>query len=358
MRSYGLVLAGGGAKGAYQIGAWKALRELNVTFSAIAGVSIGSINGALIASDNFDGAMRLWHSVSIDKGVNITEELRDPNNLFSMRNFSALFKEFLKNGGIDASPTREFIGDYISEADVRKSPTKFGIVTFQISGMTPKEIFVEDIPQGQLLDYLLASSKVPGVSKIGPEGERFLDGGVYDNAPIGMLRRYGYNRLVIIDISSMKGVGHRESMSNTEMIYIRPHNIDEIGAAFDFDDEMIDFRIKMGYYDARKAFGLLSGRFFYFEADCYRELVEKYGAVASEQLECLAKELELPRFEVYRPDDFLLSLKYLYMRNELEQSSNTPEEEKFYAAWLHKLSIFKSDKDYAEAVAVLDNLII
>ena len=54
MNNYGLVLAGGGAKGAYQMGAWKALREMNISFDAIAGVSIGSINGALIAAGDFE----------------------------------------------------------------------------------------------------------------------------------------------------------------------------------------------------------------------------------------------------------------------------------------------------------------
>lgn len=47
MAGYGLVLAGGGGKGAYQLGAWKALKEMDVRFDAIAGASIGSINGAL-----------------------------------------------------------------------------------------------------------------------------------------------------------------------------------------------------------------------------------------------------------------------------------------------------------------------
>lgn len=37
MKPYGLILAGGGAKGAYQIGAWKAMRELDIEFEAIAG---------------------------------------------------------------------------------------------------------------------------------------------------------------------------------------------------------------------------------------------------------------------------------------------------------------------------------
>ncbi len=54
MRPYGLVLAGGGAKGAYQIGAWKAMREIGVEIEMIAGVSIGAINGALIAQGDYD----------------------------------------------------------------------------------------------------------------------------------------------------------------------------------------------------------------------------------------------------------------------------------------------------------------
>lgn len=44
---YGLVLAGGGVRGAYQIGVWKALKELKIKVSAVSGVSIGAVNGAL-----------------------------------------------------------------------------------------------------------------------------------------------------------------------------------------------------------------------------------------------------------------------------------------------------------------------
>ena len=44
---YGLVLAGGGVRGAYQIGVWKALKELKIKVSVVSGVSIGAVNGAL-----------------------------------------------------------------------------------------------------------------------------------------------------------------------------------------------------------------------------------------------------------------------------------------------------------------------
>ena len=42
-RRYALVLAGGGAKGIYQIGVWKALRELDICYDVVVGSSIGAI---------------------------------------------------------------------------------------------------------------------------------------------------------------------------------------------------------------------------------------------------------------------------------------------------------------------------
>jgi NTE family protein len=138
MNIYSLVLAGGGGKGAYQIGAWRALRELGVSFDAIAGVSIGSLNGALIASGDYDKAVEMWKSVSVDKGVKIDEPLPDPENLFSKKNWGVLFKEFVKNKGFDASPTKDFVSQFISEEKVRKSKMPLGFVTVQMTqGITP-----------------------------------------------------------------------------------------------------------------------------------------------------------------------------------------------------------------------------
>ena len=50
-KEYGIVLDGGGARGAYQIGAWKALKEAGVKINAVAGTSVGALNGALICID-------------------------------------------------------------------------------------------------------------------------------------------------------------------------------------------------------------------------------------------------------------------------------------------------------------------
>ena len=359
MEKYGLVLAGGGGKGAYQLGAWKAMRELGIEFSVVAGVSVGSINGAFIVSDCFDEAVEFWQSASVDRGVNITQELKDPEKLFSFKNFPALFKEIIKNGGIDASPTGDFLREYIDEEKVRKSEVDFGMVTFMLSEFSPLEIFIKDIPEGRLIDYLLASSKVPGVSKIGPDDERYLDGGVYDNAPIGLLRKNGYNRIVFVDISVRKGFGHRNDISGTELIYIRPYDVEKLGAAFDFSEEMFDRRVRMGYLDTRRAFGHLSGRRFYFEKDVFREAVVEFGADAVEQLEELAELTGVDDLKVYNKETFLEALKLKYLEYQKEQELKEVEtDQKFYGPIIKKLSQFGSDDKFALAEAILNDIVV
>lgn len=47
----GVVLSGGGAKGAYEAGFLKALNEFNIQPDAIAGTSIGALNGAIYSAN-------------------------------------------------------------------------------------------------------------------------------------------------------------------------------------------------------------------------------------------------------------------------------------------------------------------
>lgn len=357
MKPYGLILAGGGGKGAYQMGAWKAMRELGVKFSAIAGVSIGSINGALIASDKFNEAMKMWTTVTLDKGVKIDSELKDADNLFSVKNYPVLLKEILKKGGIDASPTRDFLGEYIDEKAVRDSKIPLGIVTYQLSSMNPLELFIEDIPEGELVDYLLASSKFPGVSNIGPEGEHFLDGGVYDNAPVSMLKMRGYNRLIVVDISSIKGYAHEQNFSCAQVVYIRPYEPDELGAAFDFSPEMIEKRMTMGYLDTKKAFGKYAGTIYYFKPLTFKSMIKKYGSDTVAELEKLAYTLDMPRLKVYKESEFLKELKRLYDEREIEEDEDEEEPQSFIETIVKRFSDKKVQKDdFEKAEKLLDEM--
>ena len=388
MAGYGLVLAGGGGKGAYQLGAWKALKEMDVRFDAIVGTSIGSINGALIAADEYEKAVEMWNNVSIKKGINISSELPDPENLLSKKNWPTLFREFIKKGGIDASPLKGFVSQYIDEEKVRSSMVEFGMIAVQLSQPGGKyELFLEDIPEGELVDYLMASANVPFANNIGPEGEKYLDGGAYDNIPVMSLKKRGYNRLIVVDISNIKGVGHNPDILNSQITYIRPYDMYELGGTFDFDSVTIEKRIQLGYLDTKKAFSQLLGRIYYFMPRTFRSMVIRYGADTVSQLEELAYALGVDLMHIYTAESFILATKeaFLAYRQAKEEAAKAKEaaaeetetkdkerpaiiskikekqesEPSFLRATLKKRFASKDPlADYPDAVALLDNYII
>ena len=62
-----VVLSGGGSKGAYQIGVWKALRKLKIKYEIVTGTSVGALNGAIMVQNNYYKAYNLWSNISMDK---------------------------------------------------------------------------------------------------------------------------------------------------------------------------------------------------------------------------------------------------------------------------------------------------
>lgn len=369
MRPYGLILAGGGAKGAYQIGAWRALRELGITFEAIAGVSIGAINGALIAQGDYDRAVELWSSVEVKSGIQMDTELREPENLFSFSNLPQIFREVVRNGGVDVTPARNLIAEYVDEEKVRASGIPLGLVTFQLSSMKPVEVFLDEMQEGLLVDYLMLSARFPGLHNQSPDGAKYLDGGVYDNAPIGMLRDRGINRFIVLDISSMKGVGHKAEFSCAEFVYIRPNDPKELGEAFEFDKSMTEMRMEMGYLDTKKAFGLLSGNRYYFRPKEYKLMQAKYGYRVCAELEEFAEECGLERLTVYTSRQFMRALLSAYdaqtqekePEGELEELTRSllkaaqPLLEKAPEELVRKFRGKKRKKPYADAIAAIES---
>ena len=320
MKPYGLILAGGGAKGAYQMGAWKAMREMGIKIEAIAGVSIGAINGALIAQGDYDRAVELWNKVEVADGINFTGELKDPNNLFSKSNMVQIVKEVIKNGGVDATPAKELIAEYIDEEKVRESNLPLGLVTYNLSGMKAVEIFVDEMENGKLVDYLMASARFPGLANQGPDDQSYFDGGVYDNAPISVLRDRGINRLIIVDISAKKGMAHRQDLSNADIIFIRPYEPKDLGEPFEFEKEKNQMRIEMGYLDTKKACGYLSGSCFYFMPKDYRILQQKYGFRVANDMELLGFSLGMERLKIYNAKEFVEILKQEYVNCKSEKT--------------------------------------
>ena len=69
MNKTAIVLAGGGSRGAYQIGVWKALREMGIDYQLVTGTSVGALNGVLMVQQEYDKALAVWENISSTAGA-------------------------------------------------------------------------------------------------------------------------------------------------------------------------------------------------------------------------------------------------------------------------------------------------
>ena len=264
---YGLVLEGGGAKGAYHIGALKALEEMNIKVEAVAGTSVGAMNGAMFVQDKLDIAYDYWYNISTSKVLNIEDKyLSEVLNLSINQNNLSYFinkaKEVLQNRGLDNSFLKEILQNNINEKSLRESNTDFAIVTLSLSDLKPLELFIEDIPQGKIVDYIMASSYLPAFKLQRIDGKILIDGGFYENLPIDTLLNKGYDKIIAI---RTYGLGEIEKQldNDKEIIFINPSQ--ELGRMLNFEQQNARKNIKMGYYDTMRYFKNLSGSKYYFD---------------------------------------------------------------------------------------------
>lgn len=275
MGKRGLALGGGGAKGSYQMGAWQAFRELGLTFDIITGTSIGSINGALMVQDTFEIADALWNSIEYE---NIFHEerktnIRGINSALDMVKFAV--NDALLQGSVDSSPLEALIKEAVDEERVRASPTRFGLVTVELPSMRPFTPMLEEIPDGMLYRYLMASSSCfPVFSPYDIDGVRYIDGGYYDNVPINLAIEQGAEQVVAVDLDGIGFVREPVTEQGVEIVRIRSYW--DLGTVFEFDKNIFARNRRLGYYDTMKAFHELDGYYYTFARG---ELAKNYEAL-------------------------------------------------------------------------------
>lgn len=319
--TYGLVFGGGGAKGAYQLGVWKALEKMNIHVGAVVGASIGSINGALFAQADLQKAQEAWRKLNLRDVIVLEDELRDPDNLFDVRNINQVIYSVLHRKGLDMEPVRAILEKYIDENKVRQSPVDFGVISYDITNRKPVEIFKNDMPEGTLYDYLMASACFPVFKSVEIDGLKFLDGGVYDNLPAGMLVNKGYKHLILIDIGGI-GIVRTIASQKLDIIMIKPST--PLGGLFDMSPKVLQLSIRRGYFDAYRAFGKLTGRNYYLSVRSAVRFVKKYGQSTLDGLEMAAQRYGIDPYRIYTPERlqqvvaerFLEeSRQYVFLRN-------------------------------------------
>lgn len=338
-KEYGLVLDGGGARGAYQIGAWKALKEAGVKISAVAGTSVGALNGALICMDDLEKAEKIWSEMEFSRVMSVDDDWM--RQFFQgeqkLGDILAELGRVFRDGGVDAAPLRKLIHENVDEEKIRGCGKEFFIVTFSLTDMKELELSVSDIPEGRLEDFLLASAYLVGFKNEPMEdGKRYIDGGIFNNVPADVLVEKGYTDLIEIRIY---GPGREPRVSlpeDGEMYQIGPRV--KLGSIIEFERERSRQNMKIGYYDAKRMLYGLEGIIYYIEQEHLdawyerrmRDLTELEKRALSivlklplsgtdkelymGMLEAAAKFLRIPKYRIYKVDELRKTVMERYER--------------------------------------------
>ena len=170
MTEYGLVLSSDGSKSSFEIGAWKALRELEVTITAVAGSFVGALNAALIAQGDFEKAVRFWRNISSNNlffvNKHIAQKYADEWSKTETRQFRKLFINYIQGRTDELAPLKEMIDTYIDEKAVRASGTFLGFVSISLTNLEADMLTLNNIPKGKLTQYLLAAACFPQIAQV------------------------------------------------------------------------------------------------------------------------------------------------------------------------------------------------
>ncbi len=258
----GLALEGGGARGAYQVGALKAFKECGIIFDGVTGTSIGSLNAALIAAGDDDLLEKLWLNENMGKILGFFEDEHEINGIVdAIKDKMLPYNTILKNKGLNVENFKNKLDEIINEEKIRKGNMDYGLVTYRIKDKKPLYLFKEDIPDGKITDYILASCFLPVFKPMLLDGDSYyLDGGFYDASPSNMLENKNYETIYIVGLKSI-GI-KKKKLKKAELIKINPTR--SLGGMLNVDKNNIKKNIEMGYMDTLRILKKLDGKKYCF----------------------------------------------------------------------------------------------
>lgn len=207
----GLVLSGGGARGAAHVGVLKVIDEMKIPIDAIAGTSMGAVVGGLYASgmtaDEIEKLLTSvnWQDAFQDRPPRAQLGYRrkqDDRNFLVRYSLGVRSDGFVYPRGLVQGQKLEQVlrNAAIPVADVQdfdRLPIPFRAIA---TDLETGQLVV--MSSGDLVTALRASMSAPGVLSPAPrDGRLLIDGGITENLPIDTARQMGVDRLIVVDVS-------------------------------------------------------------------------------------------------------------------------------------------------------------
>ncbi|MGX7350458.1 hypothetical protein RU97_GL001442 [Enterococcus canis] len=259
-----LVLGGGGAKGAYQIGVWQALTELGIEVSIITGTSVGALNGALMLQNDFQEAATLWERIDTEHVLIFPEGADRPGTmrqlLDQLRHFAA---RALTEQGLSTEPLQEVMQQAFRPERLASATQELFIVTVTLNGLQEKVVDINREPVEQKLAWLLASSSFfPAMKPTVIDGVPYVDGGYRNNVPVDVALAQGATELIVVDV---KGPGLTKRVEQPAPCTHVLRSSWSLGNILLFDPQRSAFNQALGYWETLRHFGRYEGHFYTLE---------------------------------------------------------------------------------------------
>lgn len=223
-----IVFSGGGSRGAYQVGVWRALNELNIKADIVVGTSVGAITSALYIAGNIESAIKIYSHLDIQTifESNKLKPLSKPVNLIKA------------------------IKDNINYDKLMKSKIEYGLVTTKYPSLRSVKITKKDLTLDNYANFIVASCAIPFVFKASRiEHKRYIDGGVRNPVPVKFAESLGADKIIIVNTSILKP---RYKVKNSDYIYIKPSK--KLVSPIKFNAGNSEELLELGYQDTMNVF--------------------------------------------------------------------------------------------------------
>jgi NTE family protein len=284
----GLVLSGGGGKGAYQIGALRALSAAGFSPQYVAGTSIGALNGALLVQGDLARAERCWQEIGHEQVIQVDVKkilrsltfllltllptpkgrlrgakatLQAMEIVFSLLMARSFHAVLIREGLLRTDRVTNLFDQYLDYDTLCRTPTHLSVCVYQNDplltfrrGCTAYHR-VASLDAWTLRRLLLASTAIPVLFPAIVVGGKLLhDGGVGDNTPIRAVAAHRPDQIVVIYLKA--GARTNTSLYPGMRIFdIAPSR--SLGpfpvSTINFDPQRITALLELGYQDAQQA---------------------------------------------------------------------------------------------------------
>ena len=291
----GLAFSAGGARGAYQIGCWKAFMEQGLEFDTCAGSSIGALNAALVVQRDWDRAHDLWATLArspiprteirrlrrlalktaVELGLLLAPlpKVQVGRLVKAALSSAVLFRRrgslrtLSREGLLNLESFRPMVSKHLDMAEVLDRPTPVLVTASKLPGWKEPTgaahwFKLQDFDVETAWKLLAASMSLPVLCQsVELEGGRYRDGGFTQWLPIGPLYESGFRKIVAV--STRPGLNYKpDDYPDCEIAVVSPER--PLGrfpfATLRFREEAVFAWMDQGYHDGQKTLDACSMR--------------------------------------------------------------------------------------------------